>query len=174
MNGAPGRLVDVIDGDTVKVRLGGALNKLYTVRILGVDTPETRKPATPIECGGKEATSVALFLGFTAATDSDGDGLLDREGGEGVRVDLTTDPTQDVTDRFGRFLAYIDVPAGARGGDVPGYDFGRAVIDYGYSKAYTFNRRVRRYAGYKATEDGAQAGGRGAWSQCGGDFHSEG
>jgi hypothetical protein len=40
----------VTDGDTIKVRRGF---RRYTVRLIGIDTPETRKPGTPIECGGK-------------------------------------------------------------------------------------------------------------------------
>ncbi len=167
---APARVIDVIDGDTVKVKAGG---RSYTVRVLGIDTPETRKPGTAVECGGREATSNTLSLTYTAPTDSDGDGLLDTEGGEGVRVDLTTDPTQDVTDKFGRLLAYIDVPAGARGPEAPGYDLGRSVIGAGYSRTYTFDKRVRRYARYIAAEADAREADRGVWGLCGGEFHSE-
>jgi len=166
---ASARITDVVDGDTVEVVAGG---RSYTVRLLGLDTPETRKPGTPVECGGREATSYMFFLAYTAATDSDGDGLLDREGGEGVRVDLTTDPTQDVRDRFGRLLAYIDVPSGARGEGVQTYDVSRAMIDAGHSRTYTFEKRVRRYGRYIVAEEAAKEAGRGAWSQCGGDFHS--
>lgn len=47
--------------------------------------------------------------------DTDGDGLFDRKGGQGVLVKLETDTSQDLFDGFKRLLAYIDVPAGARG-----------------------------------------------------------
>ena len=167
---ASARVTDVIDGDTVEVAAGG---RPYTVRLLGLDTPETRKPGTSVECGGREATSLMLSLAYAAATDSDGDGLLDAEGDEGVRVDLTTDPTQDVRDRFGRLLAYVDVPAGARGEGVAAYDLSRAMIDAGYSRTYTFETRVRRYGRYIVAERAAKEAGRGVWSQCAGDFHSE-
>jgi hypothetical protein len=49
------RILSVIDGDTVKVRL--ASGKRITVRMIGVDTPETMKPGTPVECGGRQATA---------------------------------------------------------------------------------------------------------------------
>jgi endonuclease YncB( thermonuclease family) len=39
----------VVDGDTVKVRAFGAKRSRYTVRLIGIDTPETRKPGTPVE-----------------------------------------------------------------------------------------------------------------------------
>ncbi len=162
----------MIDGDTVKVRLGGSVNKTYTVRLLGIDTPETRKPGTPVECGGKQATSFMFNLAFTAAVDSDGDQLLDRKGGTGVRVDVSTDKTQQLRDRFGRLLVYVDVPAGARGPAFARYDLSQQIIGGGWSRTYTFKRKVRRYSRYKTTENEARSAGRGGWSSCGGDFHS--
>ncbi len=169
---APARIVSVTDGDTVNVRVGGSLNKTYKVRVLGVDTPESRKPGTPVECGAREATSAAYFLGFTGATDSNGDGLLDTKGGTGVKVSLQTDRSQDLFDGFKRLLAYVDVAAGARGAGFPRYDFGRSIISEGYSRAYTFKKRVKRYGSYKSAETAARSAGKGVWSLCGGNFHS--
>jgi micrococcal nuclease len=42
-----------IDGDTIEVRLGGSLED---VRYIGVDTPETVKPDTPVQCFGERAS----------------------------------------------------------------------------------------------------------------------
>ena len=169
----PGRIVDVIDGDTVKVKLGGSVNKTYTVRLLGIDTPESRKPGVPVECGAKEATSSMFNLGFTAAQDTDGDKLLDRKGGTGVRVDVTTDRSQRVKDRFGRLLVYVDVPSEARGPGIARYDLSQTQIGAGWSKTYTFKKRVRRYNRYRSAEGAARLAGRGVWGECGGDFHSQ-
>ena len=91
INSADARVVDVIDGDTVAVTATGTPRRRYTVRLIGIDTPETVKPGTPVECGGKEATSHMLSLTFSAPQDTDVDGLLDREGGYGARVMLTKD-----------------------------------------------------------------------------------
>lgn len=44
------RVVDVIDGDTIRLQNGDR------VRYLNVDTPETRRPGTPIQCYGPEAS----------------------------------------------------------------------------------------------------------------------
>lgn len=149
------------DGDTVKVRVGGRVRKTYRIRLLGIDTPETRKPGTPVECGGREATSAMLNLGFTQPQDTNGDNLFDRRGGTGVRVDLTTDRTQKLFDRFKRLLVYVDVPAGARGSGVPRYDLSRTMIAGGFSRVYTFRRRVARFRRYRETERQARAAGRG-------------
>ena len=82
------------------------------MRLIGIDAPERKRPATPVECGGKQASANMLRLSFSAPEDSDGDGLLDREGGQGRRVTLTTDPTQDTLDRYRRLLAYVETRSG--------------------------------------------------------------
>ena len=60
----------------------------------GIDTPETRKPGTPVECGGLGATARMKKLAM--------------RNGTGRTVTLTSDPTQDAVDRFGRLLAYVN------------------------------------------------------------------
>ena len=49
-----GRVTRVVDGDTVHVRIGGSDER---VRYIGVDTPETVKPGTPVQCFGKAASA---------------------------------------------------------------------------------------------------------------------
>src|SRR3954454_2847872 len=75
------RITSVVDGDTIKVRAFGAKRRFYTVRLIGIDTPETKKPGVAIECGGREAASRMLDLAFSAPQDTDADGLFDGEGG---------------------------------------------------------------------------------------------
>jgi len=52
-DGANGRIVKVIDGDTVDVSMNGRTER---IRLIGIDTPETKKPNTPIQCFGPEAS----------------------------------------------------------------------------------------------------------------------
>jgi micrococcal nuclease len=106
------RITSVADGDTIKVRAFGARRDFYTVRLIGIDTPETKDPGRPVECGGKRATAAMLRLSSTAPEDTNGDGLEDQEGGDGRRVTVTTDPTQDTFDRYGRLLAYVTTVSG--------------------------------------------------------------
>jgi micrococcal nuclease len=49
----------VVDGDTIEVRIGG---QLEDVRLIGVDTPETVKPGTPVQCFGPRASHFAKRL----------------------------------------------------------------------------------------------------------------
>jgi micrococcal nuclease len=47
-------VVRAVDGDTIEVRIGG---RLEDVRYIGVDTPETVKPDTPVQCFGPRASA---------------------------------------------------------------------------------------------------------------------
>jgi endonuclease YncB( thermonuclease family) len=149
------RVVEVIDGDTLNVRLAGGSRR--TVRLVGIDTPESRKPGVPVECGAKRATRHMKRLAF-------------QKRGErriGRIVALITDPTQDGTDRYGRLLAYVD-----RRPD--GKDLGRSMIRAGWTQAYVYdNRPFERVATYSDDERRAESADRGVWAMCAGDFHSE-
>ncbi len=137
-----GRVVRVIDGDTVKVALHG---RTETVRLLGIDTPESGRPQTPVECGSKQAGSTLRRM------------VLDRE------VVLQSDPTQDDVDRFGRTLAYVTVD---------GRDAGEAMVASGWAKAYVYRGVPFERAGaYRAAERDAARRGAGVHGDCGGDFH---
>ena len=92
-------MVSVTDGDTLRVRLSGDRASI-PVRLLGIDTPETRRPRTGVECGGREASASLKQLALNAHA-------------RGRRVSITSDPTQDRVDRYGRLLAYVR-PVGGR------------------------------------------------------------
>ena len=49
----------VVDGDTVDLRFASGRER---VRLLGIDTPETVKPNTPVQCFGPEASARAKAL----------------------------------------------------------------------------------------------------------------
>ena len=150
----------VTDGDTIDVRRG---SRRYTIRLIGIDTPETKKPATPVECGGKQATSRMYRLGFTRPRDTDHDGLYDREGGKGRRVTVTTDPTQDRRDAYGRLLAYV---SSARG------SFATAQLRAGWASVYVFENPFEQLEPFEAAEASARDSSRGVWGKCGGNFHT--
>ena len=80
------RVERVIDGDTIQVRFEG---NSYTVRLMGVDTPETKHPTKAVEYFGREASA------FTKAHL------------EGKPVALVRDSAGDSTDRYGRLLRYV-------------------------------------------------------------------
>jgi micrococcal nuclease len=105
-------VVDHVDGDTVRVRIPdppAGLGAVETIRLIGVDTPETVHPTRPVEAFGREASD------FTKAR------LLNQA------VYLAFD--WDLRDRYGRLLAYI-YTAGGR-------CFNAELVGEGYGHAYT-------------------------------------
>ena len=138
-------VVHPVDGDTVVVRIGGAEE---SVRLIGIDTPETRKPGTPVQCGGRAATARMKRLAF--------------RNGQGRSVTIKTDPTQDLTDRYGRLLAYV----GASGAD-----FGRTMISSGWAKTYVYRVGFQRVSTYRSAEKSARSARRGVHRRCAGNFH---
>jgi micrococcal nuclease len=77
-------VVEVLDGDTIRVARG---DESDTVRLLGIDTPETHHPTKPVGCFGPEASA------YTAARLT------------GADVELEGDV--EARDRYGRRLAYV-------------------------------------------------------------------
>ncbi|MDR3114458.1 MAG: thermonuclease family protein [Treponema sp.] len=133
----PGEVVGHVDGDTLRVRIPNPppeLKTLETIRMLGVDTPETVHPHKPVERFGKEASD------FTKAR------LL------GKQVYLAFD--WELRDRYGRLLAYIYTPEGRC--------FNATLIQEGYGYAYvsyTFHFMEE----FKDLEQAARQGKRGLW-----------
>jgi endonuclease YncB( thermonuclease family) len=144
---AEARVTSVIDGDTLKVRFANGVRT--TVRLIGIDTPETKKPGTPVQCGGLAATARMKKLAL--------------RNGRGRTVTVKTDPTQNVTDRFGRLLAYVSA-----GGD----DFGRIMVASGWATTYVYGGvDFQRVAGYRTAQRAAKAADKGVHRTCGGDVH---
>ena len=137
-----GQVVRVVDGDTLKVRLAG---RVETVRLLGIDTPESKRPGAPVECGSRRA------------------GTALRRLVDGRSVVLRADSSQDAEDRFGRVLAYVEL-----GGD----DVGEALVASGWAKPYVYGGvPFARVGAYRAAARSARALGAGVYGACGGDFH---
>ena len=136
-------VTSVVDGDTLHARLSDGRN--VTVRLIGIDTPETRDPDAPVECGGPEATDAMEDLVL------------------GRAVTLRSDPTQAAVDRFGRALFYVDRS--------DGLDVGLEMIRRGWSRAYVFAAPFQRLESYRDAEANAEDQRRGVWGECGGAFH---
>jgi len=143
---AQARVTSVVDGDTLKVRLAGGATA--TVRLIGIDTPETKKPGTPVQCGGRAATARMKGLALRR--------------GKGRTVTITTDPTQDLTDRYGRLLAYVGAA---------GTDFGRSMVSSGWAKTYVHRVDFQRVATYRSAQRAAKSARRGVFARCSGDVH---
>jgi micrococcal nuclease len=132
----PALVVDHVDGDTVRVRISGDAGSLETIRLLGVDTPETVHPSRPVERFGREASD------FTKAR------LLGRA------VYLAFD--WDLRDRYGRLLAYVYTREGRC--------FNALLVEEGYGQAY-LRFPFQFIEEFKALEQEARRAGRGLWGE---------
>lgn len=130
----------VVDGDTVRVLVDG---EPETVRLVGIDTPESVAPNRPVECFGPEA--------------SDRLGEL-LPAGEPVTIE--TDPTQDERDRFGRLIGYVYSEDEARSAN-------EALVASGHARVYVFGGVPFDQAEeFMQQEAEAREAGRGLWGAC--------
>jgi micrococcal nuclease len=132
-----GQVVRVVDGDTIRVRLGGTEER---VRYIGVDTPETVKPGTPVQCFGKAASAYNKRL----------------LRGHSVRLVFDAERR----DRYGRLLAYV-----YRQPD--GLFVNADLVRRGYAQPLTIPPNVGHAAEFRALARGARRAGRGLWAACG-------
>lgn len=128
-------VTQVVDGDTFKIASG---ESTLTVRIIGVNTPETKDPRKDVECFGKEA-SAQLVSHIHEKT-----------------VLLTSDPSQADQDRYGRLLRYVYLEDGA--------DVGEKLIRNGYAYEYTYNSPYLKQEIYKDAQTEAEETQKGLWA----------
>ena len=125
----------VIDGDTISVRLADGARA--TVRLTGVETPETRHPTRGVEPGGPDASAYTTRR-LTGAT---------------VRLDL--DPAGDDIDAYGRILRYVVLASENFNATLVRDGYGTAIRAFPYSRQREFI----------ALEAQARRARRGLWSQ---------
>ncbi len=130
-------LIRVIDGDTVEASISGSKQ---TIRVIGIDTPETVDPRKRVECFGTEASKQAkLYF----------------EGNE--QIWLESDSTQSDRDKYGRLLRYIFTDDGS-------VDYGRVMITLGYANEYTYSNPYKYQSIYQQAEQEARDGKKGLWA----------
>jgi micrococcal nuclease len=127
-------VVRVVDGDTIEARIGG---RVEDVRYIGVDTPETVKPGTPVQCFGPRASDFNHQL-------------VERRR---VRLDFGVE-RRDV---YGRLLAYVHL----------GDRFVNAdLVRRGLARSLTIPPNDRFAPLFRRLELGAARVGRGLWGAC--------
>ena len=138
----------VIDGDTISIIKDG---KTVTLRLIGLDTPETVDPRKPVQCFGKAASDKAKEL----------------LAGKTVRLEF--DSSQGLLDKYGRTLAYVFLPPQP---NVPAEIlFNEYMIAEGYAHEYTYNLPYKYQREFKAAEARAREEKKGLWADdtCAGD-----
>jgi micrococcal nuclease len=130
-----GEVLRVVDGDTIKVRLDGG--RTERVRYIGIDTPESVKPNTPVQCFAKKASHFNTSLV------------------SGRAVTLRTDAEE--RDRYGRLLAYVY--AGGR-------FVNRELVARGFARTLTIPPNVAHADEFAGLAHRAREAGMGLWKAC--------
>lgn len=130
------KVIKIIDGDTLSVSLNG---KIETIRVIGIDTPETVDPRKPIQCFGQKASNMAK------------EQLLNQT------VQLEFDPSQGERDKYNRLLRYVLLDDGSS-------DFGAIMIRFGYAHEYTYSLPYKYQEKYKKLQKEAEQGKKGLWA----------
>jgi micrococcal nuclease len=137
-----------VDGDTIEVALLTTVGKpskaREKVRLIGIDTPETKRPDTPIECFGKKASAATASL-IPPSTP--------------VRLERDVEER----DRYGRLLAYV-----FRASD--GLFVNHELVRTGFAASYPYPPNVAYSSDFRDAATAAQAVGVGLWGTCG-DAH---
>jgi micrococcal nuclease len=131
-----GHVTRVVDGDTAKVRVG---SRELTVRYIGMDTPESVKPNTPVQCYAKAASHRNEEL----------------VAGHDVRLVVGAEPK----DRYGRLLAYVYV---GRAHQL----VNATLLQEGFARTLTIPPNDALAAQFAELQNQAKRSGRGLWSHC--------
>lgn len=127
----------IVDGDTIVVYMDNVRER---VRLIGVDTPESVKQGTAIECFGKESSK-----------------FLDSFLSDSKKLFLEFDPASGMRDRNGRLLAHVFLHSGV--------NVNHEIISQGYGYEYTYRAQNYLYkSDYKSAQKQAQIHDRGLWS----------
>jgi micrococcal nuclease len=131
----------VTDGDTIHVLMDG---RDETVRLIGINTPETVDNRRSVQCFGKEASARM------------------KELAKGKIVRLEYDETQDLRDAYGRILAYVYLEDGQM--------LNRKMVAEGYAYEYTYMKPYQYQHEFRELQTFARTSSRGLWSPetCGG------
>jgi micrococcal nuclease len=129
------RVVRAVDGDTLVVAF--ADGHTDTIRVLGVDTPETHDPRKPVQCFGPEAAA------YTAG----------RLTGRVVRLESDV----ETRDRYGRRLAYVYLD---------GRLFEDELLLRGYARLLVIQPNTAHARSLLADELAARRDRRGLWGTC--------
>ena len=129
-------VVRVVDGDTIIVALN---HKPVTVRLLGINTPETVKPNSPVECYGPEASARTKEL------------LTDKV------IRLEADDSQDNEDKYHRLLRYVFLDE---------VNVNESLVRDGYAREYTYRHAYKYQKEFRADQKDAKKNKRGLWGAC--------
>lgn len=134
-------VTDVVDGDTIKIQNG---DDVQTIRLIGVNSPETKDPRKDVECFGTEASARLTTLL------------------EGQTVQLVSDESQQDVDKYDRLLRYVFLD---------GTNINYQLIKEGFAYEYTYSTPYQYQQEFIDAQSFAKNNSLGLWSpdKCNGE-----
>jgi len=129
-------VIRVVDGDTIVVAFN---HEPETVRLIGINTPETVAPNRPVDCYGPEASAFLKEL------------LTHKI------VELVSDPSQDDLDKYKRLLRYVYLD---------GENINALLIEKGFAREYTYKKAYEHQAQFRGLQKAAKKYDIGLWGAC--------
>lgn len=136
----------VIDGDTIAVILPGQ-QEPTTVRLIGIDTPETKKPNTPVQTCGPEATAHMTNLIKNDTRNN--------------KVWVYADPSQEAFDKYNRLLGHVYT---YENDYTVKTNIALSQLEQGLAKEFTYAKNYHNKENYDAAQKAAQKQQRGIWN----------
>jgi len=136
-NGNLYTIVKIIDGDTL---IAYRDDQETTIRLLGINAPESSGPYRREECFGQESTE---YLSSLLPI--------------GALVDIQTDPSQDTYDKYKRLLGYVFLGK---------MNINEELVADGYAYEYTYRKPYRYQDVFRAAENEARSQNKGLWGIC--------
>lgn len=128
---------EVVDGDTIDIAIGG---KTERVRLIGINTPETKHPTKGVECFGPEASAYTKQL---------------LPKGTALRVERDV----EARDKYGRLLLYVYI---ANSNVFVNLD----LVTNGYARPMVFEPNTAHKADFAQSATQAELRNVGLWQAC--------
>jgi len=128
---------EVVDGDTIEIAIGG---KTERVRLIGINTPETKHPTKGVECFGPEASAYTEQL---------------LPEGTALRVERDV----EARDKYGRLLLYVYI---ANSNVFVNLD----LVMNGYARPMVFEPNTAHMADFSQAATQAELRNVGLWQAC--------
>ncbi len=119
--------------------IGNNADSAFTIRLIGVDAPDTANPKKQIECLGPESREFTRKI------------LLHN------KVTIAPDETQDNIDENKNMLRYVYIDGG---------NYNKMIIENGFAREYTARKPYKLKREFKEAENKAQSLRLGIWREC--------
>lgn len=145
--GSTYKVTEVVDGDTLKASSTDS-NNTVSVRLIGIDAPETSHPSKPVQCFGRKASNKLTNLV------------------ESKTVHLKSDDSQANQDKYQRLLRYVYLQNETH--------INKKMIRQGYAYEYTYNTPYKYQEDFRKAEKRARNTNAGLWASntCDGERYS--